>query len=129
KRVNDTYGHPTGDALLTLVAQTLVHTVRKVDVVARLGGDEFALLLPETSRDAARIVGQKIHRAIVEAMARYHWPVTVSIGISSHEPPDISTTVDDVLRQADIAMYQAKSQGKNQIRHDGEERRENVLMN
>jgi diguanylate cyclase (GGDEF)-like protein len=115
KAVNDAHGHPVGDALLTLVAQTAVHALRRVDVVARLGGDEFALLMPETNRDAAQVVARKLQRALDEQMKRYKWPVTFSIGICTFDPPDASLTVDDMLRQADIAMYKAKLSGKNRI--------------
>jgi diguanylate cyclase (GGDEF)-like protein len=115
KAVNDTQGHPVGDALLTLVAQTIQHAIRRVDAVARLGGDEFALIMPDTTREAAQVVAKKLQRALDEQMLRYRWPVTFSIGVVSFEPPPQTLSVDDMLRHADIAMYKAKLAGKNRI--------------
>jgi diguanylate cyclase (GGDEF)-like protein len=115
KEVNDTHGHPTGDACLTLVAQTLQLTVRRVDCIARLGGDEFAVLLPDTTKEAASLVIKKLQRAINDGMARYQWPVTCSIGAITHTRPDPKLTVDDLLREADMAMYKAKVAGKNRV--------------
>ena len=115
KAVNDAHGHPFGDALLTLVAQTTQHTLRRVDCVARIGGDEFALIMPDTNREAAQVVARKLQRTLDEQMTRYNWPVTFSIGICTFDPPDATLTVDDMLRQADIAMYKAKLSGKNRI--------------
>lgn len=115
KAVNDAHGHPVGDALLTLVAQTALHALRRVDVVARLGGDEFAFLMPETNRDAAQLVARKLQRTLDEQMTRYKWPVTFSIGICTFDPPDAALKVEDMLRHADIAMYKAKLSGKNRI--------------
>ncbi len=115
KAVNDAHGHPVGDALLTIVAQTALHALRRVDVVARLDGDEFAFLMPETNRDAAQLVARKLQRTLDEQMTRYKWPVTFSIGICTFDPPDAALKVEDMLRHADIAMYKAKLSGKNRI--------------
>jgi diguanylate cyclase (GGDEF)-like protein len=119
KMVNDTQGHPVGDALLTLVAQTIQHAIRRVDAVARLGGDEFALIMPDTTLEAAHVVASKLQRNLDDQMARYQWPVTFSIGMITFDPPPPTLTVEDMLRQADVVMYKAKSAGKNRIQTAG----------
>jgi diguanylate cyclase (GGDEF)-like protein len=115
KRVNDRWGHSTGDELLALVADTIRNNIRATDMVARLGGDEFALLLPETGYDAAAVVVQKVHGSLLSAMGGKAWPVTFSIGVVTFRtPPD---SVDGMLKVADAFMYSVKHSGKNRIKH------------
>ena len=115
KRINDRWGHSTGDELLALVAETLRTNIRSTDAVARLGGDEFALLLPETGYTAAAVVMQKVHLSLLSAMERKAWPVTFSIGVVTFRtPPD---SVDGMLKVADAFMYSVKHSGKNGVKH------------
>ncbi len=121
KTLNDTQGHEVGDMLLRQVAQRLKTCVRREDTVARLGGDEFVVMLHELSANSdeaaafARRVGEKILRKL-------NVPYTLG-GISHHSTPSIGATLMggtlestvDVLKQADIAMYQVKSQGRNAL--------------
>ncbi len=116
KTVNDCFGHSTGDILLRLVACTLQQNVRVTDTVARLGGDEFAILLPETGRDVAEVIMQKVQRINLDIMQRHGWPVTLSIGVVTFMSPP--STVDETLRISDQLMYDAKNNGKNNIRYD-----------
>ena len=123
KVLNDTLGHDIGDLLLEQVAQRLIGCVRAVDTVARLGGDEFVVMLEDLSDQAedaaaqAQIVGAKILAALGQPyhLAGHHYHrSTPSLGatlISDHE-----TTVDDLLKRADLAMYQAKAAGRNTLR-------------
>ncbi|MDP6706742.1 MAG: EAL domain-containing protein [Alphaproteobacteria bacterium] len=113
KQVNDHFGHPIGDALLVEVAKLLKSAVRPSDTTARLGGDEFAVILP--SLDDAKPVGA-IARRIVESLSV---PFTIngclvktgaSIGIAFY--PDDETGVEELMRKADLALYQAKSNGR-----------------
>jgi diguanylate cyclase (GGDEF)-like protein/PAS domain S-box-containing protein len=117
KLVNDTLGHAFGDEILKTVAHRLREQVRQVDTVARIGGDEFLMLVsPIGTSDAAGVVAQKL----IEALRRpYPGPrgevyLTVSIGIGIY--PDDGRTGDDLLRNADHAMYTAKQQGRNAFR-------------
>ncbi len=119
KRINDTEGHAVGDQLLIEVARRLKQCVREEDTVARLGGDEFVILLEFLSQDAehaarqAQIVAEKVLREVSRpyVIADIICNTTVSIGISLF---DLSgTTSDELLKQADNAMYQAKSKGRN----------------
>jgi diguanylate cyclase (GGDEF)-like protein len=115
KRVNDQWGHSTGDALLVLVAGTIRDNIRSTDTVARLGGDEFALLLPETGFEASDVVVRKVRESLVAAMRQQGWPVTFSIGVVTFATPPES--VDAMIRAADGFMYEVKHGGKNRILH------------
>ena len=121
KTINDSLGHPIGDLLLREVARCLTGHVRSEDTVARLGGDEFVVLLAEVegNRDIAareaRAVADKIHAAIARdfTVAGYTLRVGASIGLVVF--PDGEETADDILRHADIAMYRAKTVGRDTI--------------
>ena len=112
KTVNDSLGHPAGDELLLLVAERLLSTLRKGDTAARLGGDEFAILIEdEQSLEAAIAITVRVQRAFEPPFPLSGKEVFVraSIGIAKLHPGD---TADDLLRNADVAMYRAKSAGK-----------------
>ncbi len=116
KEVNDGWGHSSGDALLVLVADILVRSVRSTDTVARLGGDEFALLMPETGYEASSAAIRKVRESLQEAVDRKGWPVTFSIGVVTFlTPPE---TADQMIREADRVMYTVKHGGKNGINHE-----------
>lgn len=117
KYINDTMGHDVGDQLLIQVAQRLGACLRRSDVVARLGGDEFVVLLPDQAiNEYAGIVSEKILRAVAEPfkIKEHEFWVTVSIGISTF--PQDGTDEPTLMKNADTAMYQAKSQGKNNFK-------------
>jgi diguanylate cyclase len=108
KRLNDTHGHFAGDELLKQIAESLKRSTRTTDLIARLGGDEFAVVMPETSRENALKVAERIRQSIAgQAFSLYSASekVTISIGISTTELPiDITC----FLNNADKALYQAK---------------------
>ncbi|MBV7542602.1 EAL domain-containing protein [Acidovorax sp. sic0104] len=122
KTLNDTLGHDQGDLLLQQVAQRLNTCVRSVDTVARLGGDEFVVMLEELSAKPhelalhARGVGEKILTmlAVPYALAGYQYRSTPSIGVAPFTGEQ--TSVGELLKQADLAMYQAKTAGRNTLR-------------
>jgi diguanylate cyclase (GGDEF)-like protein/PAS domain S-box-containing protein len=111
KRVNDTWGHPTGDRLLVDVAQRLNQAVREGDLVARLGGDEFAVLLPSRELSGAVRVAERILSSLEAPFVLHGEEVQVqaSIGIVS---ASADATAEDLIRLADRAMYKAKEEGK-----------------
>ena len=121
KQINDVYGHALGDAVLKEVANRLQFYLRQEDTVARLGGDEFVVLLPALASEAegaatlARAVAEKIRVALESAIeidgTVYH--TAASIGLTLF--PKGSETVDDLMREADIAMYRSKESGRNVI--------------
>ncbi|GAB1257517.1 diguanylate cyclase [Aurantivibrio plasticivorans] len=114
KVVNDTLGHNAGDQVIIKIAESLKRCVRHSDIVARLGGDEFCVIFPEMDQQDALPVLHKI-RESVEDMSLERSPnidhVTCSIGLA-HMTPDIATA-DDLLINADKALYQSKNQGRN----------------
>lgn len=114
KYLNDTFGHPVGDALLRVVADIIKDNLRKTDIIARLGGDEFVVLLPETDYEQSNIVIKKLIREIKNEMEKYHWPVTLSIGLVTFKKIPISA--DEMIKVADDIMYIAKKSGKNLIK-------------
>lgn len=114
KKINDTWGHATGDQLLTMAAKRLQDCVREEDTVARLGGDEFTVILPNLGSGAsAEPVIQKILAVFSNpfALGRKEAFVTASIGVSVF--PDDSEDPATLLQHADAAMYQAKEDGRN----------------
>lgn len=117
KAINDTYGHGYGDTVLKEVGQVLVHHCRTSDLCARYGGEEFAILLPETELTEARKVAERLCVAVRGLTIRHAsgpLRVTVSFGIScmDHEHPQ---SLDELLEQADTALYTAKRKGRDRI--------------
>jgi diguanylate cyclase (GGDEF)-like protein len=110
KQINDVLGHAAGDRALRLVARCVQDTLRDADVTGRHGGDEFVLLLPRTSVDDAIAVASRIVlRAQVLAAEESIPGLSLSFGVVQ---PQAGETVDDTLRRADLALYEAKRQGR-----------------
>jgi diguanylate cyclase (GGDEF)-like protein len=114
KRVNDTYGHQTGDRILKQVAALLSRLARKVDTVGRYGGEEFAILLPKTTAQQAGKMAERIRKVVERhpfGLEGVGVPVTLSIGVAS--APADATGQDHLVSVADKALYRAKEQGRN----------------
>jgi diguanylate cyclase (GGDEF)-like protein/PAS domain S-box-containing protein len=116
KKVNDTYGHEAGDLALQQVAATLKSSLREIDIIGRLGGEEFAVLLPNTSLEGAVLLAERVRQTIANTSFKTPGDVlistiTVSIGVAS--VTDEMSGIDDLLRNADAAMYRAKNSGRN----------------
>jgi diguanylate cyclase (GGDEF)-like protein/PAS domain S-box-containing protein len=122
KSLNDTLGHDFGDMMLVEVAERLQNCVREGDTVTRLGGDEFVVMLQDLSTDTkqaiseAKTIGKKIGGVINRPyfLQNHEYHISSSIGISLF--CDNVTSVDDLLKQADMAMYKAKNSGRNALR-------------
>jgi diguanylate cyclase (GGDEF)-like protein len=117
KRVNDTHGHDVGDAVLREVGTRLKTGLREIDVVARYGGEEFMLVLPGTHSPGAIVVADRLWRAVSEApitVGKASLHVTVSIGIACYPSRDVNSK-DELLKAADVALYQAKSEGRDRV--------------
>lgn len=115
KSINDTLGHVAGDELLRVVARRLVGCVREADTVARLGGDEFALLFSgndQLSSTDAGTVAQRILEEIRKPIEIDGKPVRIGMSIGIARPPADGTTVDEILKAADVALYKAKRTGR-----------------
>lgn len=113
KLINDGFGHNTGDKVLRFVAETMVKNLRSTDVVARIGGDEFVILMPEAGKEYGLSIVEKIQKILLQEMINNQWPVTFSIGATMFVNPPKS--VDELIKETDSLMYQAKKNGKNQI--------------
>lgn len=119
KKVNDTYGHATGDVVLRELGERARSVLRAGDTLGRFGGEEFLVLLPETHPEEARIVAERLRCAVAALPLATHEvvygvAVTVSIGVATY--PTDGATANDVREQADQAMYWAKRLGRNQVR-------------
>jgi diguanylate cyclase (GGDEF)-like protein len=110
KNINDTYGHLVGDRVLKEFAGRVISLLRMPDQFGRYGGEEFVLLLPETGREAAAVVADRICTAAARAKAP---ACTVSVGLATSTL--IDTGIDSLLARADEALYRAKSGGRNQV--------------
>lgn len=127
KQINDTLGHEAGDQLLQEVAKRLQACLRDSDIVARLGGDEFVVLLTELEEQYAAVVAQKILSALARPfiLSDQDLRVTASIGISTY--PHDGLDEQTLTKNADIAMYQAKQDGKNNFQFYSQEINANSL--
>jgi diguanylate cyclase (GGDEF)-like protein len=114
KSINDTQGHQAGDRCLRAVGRLISGNIRHVDRAGRIGGEEFVVLMPDTTSEMARTVGERLRNAIASAEIRYANgdPLTASIGVAVAA---VSDTVDSLLARADRALYQAKAQGRNRV--------------
>ena len=115
KKINDTYGHDVGDYVLQQLAKIVKNNLRNIDTVGRWGGEEFLIILPQTGSEGARIVAEKIKKIIEKHNFDKVGKITISLGVSSFNP-ETDKNIDDLLKKADIALYQAKNSGKNQVK-------------
>jgi diguanylate cyclase (GGDEF)-like protein len=118
KQLNDRYGHHAGDQVLRDVASILMKDMREVDTVARYGGEEFVIVLPETAGPGARLVAERLRRAVEQAKFFAGSPIaverlTISIGIAVFDQD--AHFRRDLIEFADAALYAAKAQGRNRI--------------
>lgn len=113
KKINDSFGHNVGDAVLKEVSGILLKSIRDIDTAARYGGEEFMIILPNTDKVQARVVAERMRQAIEShVFADIDRPVTVSIGIAGM--PDAKVENEEkLIRCADFAMYRAKQLGRN----------------
>lgn len=121
KNINDARGHAAGDALLVAVARRLGGLLREEDTVARLGGDEFVILSPHSPTDAAgearaaRVVAQKVREAFAQPFTLDGQPYSTQASIGVVVLGGTAQSAEDLLRNADTAMYRAKAAGRNQV--------------
>jgi diguanylate cyclase (GGDEF)-like protein len=116
KRVNDTYGHLTGDNLLRQIAAAVKPRLRREDVFARTGGEEFGVLLPEVGLDGARITADKVRRIVEATPLKHEQEViacTVSVGVATLGADEASG--EDLYKRADERLYEAKQGGRNRV--------------
>ncbi len=114
KRVNDNYGHLTGDYVLQKLAKLVSENIRKTDVLARWGGEEFAILCPSTTSGPAKILAEKLRALIYNYTFDTISNISCSFGISSSQSDD---TFESLFKRADKALYQSKKNGRNQVNY------------
>lgn len=113
KRINDTYGHQTGDKCLQTIAYVLKRNLRQSDIVGRIGGEEFAIYLKETSVQQAKVIGERLTKPIAfRSESDSHLSVTLSIGAVSSYP---QASFTELVGLADTALYRAKVGGRAQM--------------
>ena len=115
KKVNDTYGHASGDAVLRTVASIIKEHLRESDIPSRYGGEEFAVLLPYTHIEEAKIVGERLRKAVETTpipIDKKNINVTISMGLAEFRPQE---TGEDLFKRADSALYEAKESGRNRV--------------
>jgi len=117
KRVNDTYGHATGDLVLKNLARWVMDSVRTTDVAARYGGEEVAIILPHTSIAGAQEFAERLrhkisHQIISDPAEDAEFRVTISVGVTQWEK---GVTMLDMIKRADAALYQSKENGRNRV--------------
>jgi len=111
KSVNDTYGHSAGDRVLQAIGHYLRKNIRDVDVLARYGGEEFVFLLPDADKEAAVCLSERLRRGLEDLRVDDLPAVTISLGVASY--PGDSERLEDLVQQADAALYAAKQAGRN----------------
>jgi len=115
KEINDTHGHLPGDEVLVAVAKLVANTIRITDFAGRWGGDELVVILPETSRERAVEIAEKLQRRIADEVIDGHIRVTASFGVTAYERGD---SQQSIFSRADAALYQAKQKGRNRVESD-----------
>jgi len=118
KQYNDDFGHPAGDSALRAVARCLTRSARAGDFVARYGGEEFVVLLPDTDRQQALEVAERLRNSVAQIDTEKR-AITASVGVSTRLPTDtLDTDLVRLISSADVALYRAKSNGRNQVVSD-----------
>ena len=113
KKINDTYGHDAGDRALKTISQFLQKNIRDVDAIARYGGEEFVMLIPDADKEAAYCLAQRLREELGKVKFEDLPPITISLGIATF--PSDSTDIEDLIKKADAAMYEAKQKGRNRV--------------
>jgi len=116
KKVNDVYGHQCGDEVLKRLAEVIQNNIRGIDKAFRYGGEEFVAILPETPKDQAVLIAERIRKGLEKQTFLFNniqlKQVTISLGVATYLPPEEGTSF---IRRADENMYQAKKLGKNRV--------------
>jgi diguanylate cyclase (GGDEF)-like protein len=121
KKINDTFGHLTGDAVLKIVSTQIKNSIRDVDVVGRYGGEEFIVICPNTDLAGATIIAERIRTNALNSnfsLGKNEISITLSVGVSSNIPKiqvNVEAFITKQIGDADIALYKAKSSGRNRV--------------
>lgn len=117
KKINDVYGHQAGDEVLKNTSDIFLKTIRSVDFAARYGGDEFALILPQTDKNGAVILAERLRKKIENAKIPFHdkhISIAISLGVATYRKSNAGIfNADDIIKLADGALYHSKKSGRN----------------
>lgn len=116
KKINDTFGHLAGDAVLRQLGALVQKRVRRDDVPSRTGGEEFSVIVPEIDREGALLLGEKLRAAVEGAGFRFentHIAVTISVGVAEWDASIVDP--QDLVKRADEFLYEAKRTGRNRV--------------
>jgi diguanylate cyclase (GGDEF)-like protein len=117
KSLNDTYGHSFGDQVLQTLASVCQRTIRQIDIIGRYGGDEFGILLPESDLDRAGKLADRLHRVLTSTVVDSpDGPIHLAISIGVAEAFPETKDLSELLARADAALYEAKNNGRNQVK-------------
>lgn len=131
KKINDSYGHDVGDRVLQIIAETARNQMRQSDILARYGGEEFVALLTKTNLEDAFKIAERLRKCIEETqvLIDQHQRLNFTISIGTAVLENCSTDLNALLKQADIALYQAKANGRNRTEQYDPNLHPNLLMN
>ncbi len=116
KKVNDQYGHLTGDMVLREVARIIAAQIREIDIAGRYGGEEFCVILPDTDKPGALVVAERIRCAVFEDKIKaYDAALTISVSVGVAGFPDDALQMEELLDKSDWALYRAKKSGRNRV--------------
>ena len=110
KKINDNYGHLAGDKILKQLANLLKEKIRKSDIASRFGGEEFLIMLPNATKEKAKMVAERLRKSVQSAGLKPR--ITISLGVSEYKKADTS---NNLIKKADAALYRAKKKGRNRV--------------
>lgn len=116
KKINDTYGHRAGDKVIKQISRKIKECIRKIDTAARYGGDEFAIILPNTPLEDAKVVAERMVKAVADSPIMWkkdEIDLSISVGLGEY---DAQSTAEDITSRSDEALYTAKQAGKNRVK-------------
>jgi diguanylate cyclase (GGDEF)-like protein len=111
KKINDTYGHDAGDRALKTISQFFQKNIRDIDAIGRYGGEEFVMLIPDADKKAAFCLAERLRKELAKVKLEDLPPITISLGIATY--PSDGTDIEELIKKADAAMYEAKRKGRN----------------
>ncbi len=111
KKINDTYGHDAGDRALKTISQFFQRNIRDVDAIGRYGGEEFVMLIPDADKEAAFCLAERLRKELAKVKLEDLPPITISLGMATY--PADGTDIEELIKKADAAMYEAKQKGRN----------------
>lgn len=112
KKVNDTYGHQVGDYVLKTTAGLLDYHIKKSDMIGRYGGEEFLIICPDTDKESATVLAEKLRKTVLEHTFDIVGQKSISLGVAQLAAHECG---DEILRRADNALYEAKNGGRNRV--------------